>query len=70
MEVHSLKPFEGFGKSFGAYTILHIGGPGILSTTGAMNHELLDKLKQLRIVYRKLRGHKAVNLLWSAKFGM
>ena len=35
-----------------------------------MDHELFDELKQLRVVYRKLRGHKAVNLLWSMQLGM
>jgi len=55
---------EGLGKTLGALLILHAGGLGILSTTGAMNYELFDKLKQLRIVHRELRRHEAVNLLW------
>jgi hypothetical protein len=28
-----------------------------------MNHELFNELKQLRIVHRELRRHKAVHLL-------
>lgn len=35
-----------------------------------MNHELLDKLKQLRMIDRKLRRHETVYLLWSAQLGM
>src|SRR6202789_315855 len=61
---------ERLGKPFSAYTILHAGGLSILITTGVMNHELFDKLKQLRIVHRKLRGHQAVNLLWCMQLGM
>jgi hypothetical protein len=61
---------KGLGKTFTTCIIDHTGGFGILSTTGAMNHELFDKLKQLRIVHRKLRGHEAVNLLWSVQLGM
>jgi hypothetical protein len=45
---------ERLGKPLSAYTTLHTGRLVILSTTGAMNHELLDELKQLRIVHRKL----------------
>jgi hypothetical protein len=61
---------ERLGKPFSAYTVLHTGRLLVLITTGAMDHELLDKLKQLRIVDRKLRGHEAVNLLWSTQLGM
>src|SRR6266849_3095716 len=35
-----------------------------------MNHKLLDKLKQLGMVDRKLRRHETVNLLWSTQLGM
>ena len=42
------------GKAFGATSILHARGIGVLSTTGLMDHQLLDQLKQLRIVLRKL----------------
>ena len=61
---------KGLGKTFSACTILHTGRVLILSTTGTMNHELFDELKQLRIVHRKLRGHKAINLLWCTQLGM
>jgi hypothetical protein len=61
---------EGLGKTFGTGAILHAGRPPIFITTGAMNHELLDKLKQLRMILRKLRGHETVDLLWSMQLGM
>ena len=61
---------KGLRKAFSAYTILHARRVFILSTTGTMNHKLFDKLKQLRIVHRKLRRHKAVNLLWGTQLGM
>jgi hypothetical protein len=61
---------ERLGKPFSAYTTLHTGRLVILSTTRAMNHELLDELKQLRIVHRELRRHKAVHLLWCVQLGM
>jgi hypothetical protein len=61
---------EGLGKSFGADIANHAGSLLVLSTTGAMDHVLLDKLKQLRIIHGKLRGHEAVNLLWGAQLGM
>ena len=61
---------ERLGKPFSAYTIIHTGRLVILSTTGAMDHELFNELKQLRIVYRELRGHEAVNLLWSMQLSM
>jgi len=32
-----------------------------------MDHKLLDQVKQDFIVFRKLRGHETVNLLWSAQ---
>ncbi len=41
-----------------------------MSSTGIVNHELLDKLKQLGMVDRKLRRHETVNLVWSAQLGM
>ncbi len=46
---------ERLGKCFCACSMIHTGRVGILITTGAMDHELFDKLKQLRIVLRKLR---------------
>ena len=58
------------GKAFGTGAILHAGRILSLMTTGTMNHELFDKLKQLRMVCRKLRGHKAINLLRGAQLGM
>ncbi len=50
--------------------MIHTGRVGILITTGAMDHELFDQLKQFRVVLRKLRGEKAIDLLWSAQLGM
>jgi len=50
--------------------MIHTGRVGILITTGAMDHKLFDKLKQFRVVLRKLRGEKAIDLLWSAQLGM
>jgi hypothetical protein len=38
------------GKPFSAYFILHTGRLLVLSTTGTMDHELFDELKQLRTV--------------------
>ena len=35
-----------------------------------MDHELLDKVKQLRMINRKLRRHEAVYLFRSAQLGM
>jgi len=61
---------EGLGKSFRADTTNHAGRVLVLSTTGTMDHILLDKLKQLRIIHGKLRRHEAVNLLWVAQLGM
>ena len=61
---------ERLGKSLGAFLILHTGGLFVLSTTGAMNHKLPNEVKQLRIVQRKLRRHKAVNLLRRTQLGM
>jgi hypothetical protein len=61
---------EGLGKTFSASTILHARGRSILITTGTMNHELFDELKQFRTVHRELRGHKTVNLLWGMQLGM
>jgi hypothetical protein len=35
-----------------------------------MDHELLDKVKQLRMINRKLRRHEAVYLFRSVQLGM
>jgi hypothetical protein len=61
---------EGLGKPLSAHITLHIGRLLILSTTGAMNHELFNELKQLRVVHRELRRHEAVHLLWCTQLGM
>jgi len=61
---------EGLGKILGTGAIHHTGGLLILITTGAMNHVLLDELKQLRLILRKLRRHEAVDLLRSTQLGM
>ena len=45
---------ERLWKVFGATSILHASGMRVLSITELMNHQLLDQLKQLRIVLRKL----------------
>ena len=57
-------------KAFDTGTILHARGIFPLMTIGTMDHELFDELKQLRMVCGKLKGHKAVNLLWGAQLGM
>ena len=57
-------------KALGTSALDHAGCIRIVSTTGLVNHELLDQLKQLRIVLWKLRGHKAINVLWRAQLGM
>jgi hypothetical protein len=41
-------------KSFSAFVTIHTGRVLVLSTTGTMDHELFDELKQLRTVDRKL----------------
>ena len=43
----------------------------IVSTTGAMDHEFLDQLKELRIGIRirKFRAKETVYILWRAKLG-
>jgi hypothetical protein len=59
----SLLP-ELLGKALGALAIDHARCIRILNTARPMNHELLDQLKQLRIVLWELRGHQAINVLW------
>jgi hypothetical protein len=61
---------EGLGKTLGTGAIDHARSIGVLSTTETMNHELLNKFKQLRIVGREFRGYKLINALWSAQLGM
>jgi hypothetical protein len=46
---------EGLWKTFGTGFILHTGGLLILCTTGAMDHELLNQFKQLRIPQEALK---------------
>ena len=57
-------------KVFGAMSIFHASSMRVLSTTGLMDHQLLDQLKQLRIVPRKLSREKTVYLLWGAELGL
>jgi hypothetical protein len=45
---------EWLWKIFSASTILHARSIRIFGTARIMDHELLDKLEQLRIVFRKL----------------
>jgi hypothetical protein len=49
---------EGLGKAHGTFAIDHARCSRILVTTRSMNHHLLDQLKQLRVVIRKLRRHE------------
>jgi len=43
---------------------------GILSTTGPMNHECFDLVKERRIGSWKLRRHEAINVFWSTQLGL
>jgi hypothetical protein len=62
---------ERLGKVLGALAIDQTWGISIviLSTTGLVDHELLDQLEELRIVSRELAGEETVHVLWGAELG-
>ena len=57
-------------ETLGTFAIDHTGGIRILLSAGHMNHVLLNKFKKFRVVFRKFRGHKTVNVFWRAQLGM
>src|SRR6266545_8183784 len=55
-----------FEKAFGTCAIDHARCMRVLTAARCMDHKLFDKFKQFIIVSWKLRGHKTINVLWSA----